>query len=315
MRSVQQHERRHRQHDERHTGDDEHLLAPELIGQMPHAEDERHVRDQADSGDQRRFVRRHHDHRLQVDRQVRENHVEAHRVQHGGTEGDDELLRVMTEQVADRMIRVVGLGDSSLHLLIRRRILQLGTNVVSDETQRSCQQERDAPAPLVHGCVRQDRVHDRGERRAHQQAHGRRSRHERAVHAALVRGSVLSQERSSAGILAGSRETLDHAEQQQQDGGGEADGQVARQQADAEGSAGHQEDGRGQGPLAALLVAHAAPEDGADGAQQERKREHRERLHERKRRVVAREEHVGDDHCEVRIGCVVEPFDEVPKER
>lgn len=30
-------------------------------------------------------------------------------------------------------------------------------------------------------------------------------------------------------------------------------------------------------------------------------------------KVFKKEEHVGDDHCEVRIGCVVEPFDEIPR--
>lgn len=71
----------------------------------------------------------------------------------------------------------------------------------------------------------------------------------------------------------------------------------------------------GQGPLAALLVAHVPPEHRTDGAHEEREREHGERAHHRHEAVLAREEHERDDRGQVGITRVVEPFDEIAQER
>ena len=53
------------------------------------------------------------------------------------------------------------------------------------------------------------------------------------------------------------------------------------QKADHESGRRHHEDGGGQRPLAALLVAHVPPEEGAHGTHEEGQREHAEGLQQR----------------------------------
>lgn len=115
--------------------------------------------------------------------------------------------------------------------------------------------------------------------------------------------------------VAGGREALHDAQQQQQQRRTHAEDGVAGQAPDEERRPAHHEDGDGQGPLAALLVAHVPPEDSADGAHEEREREHGERAHYRHEAIFAREEDERDDRGQIGITRVVEPFDEIAKER
>ena len=193
----------------------------------------------------------------------------------------------------------LGVFQCTLHGLIRGGILKLDVHEVGTNSQRTCQDERNTPTPLVNSGFRHDSVHDRCKRAAHQQTNGGGSGNNRAVHAALVGGCVFCQKRCSARILAGCGKALNHAQQQQQRRSGHAPRHIAGQQADAERGASHHEHGHGKRPLAALLVAHVPPEDCADGSQQKRQREHCKRLNQRKSRVVVREENLRDDDREI----------------
>ena len=70
------------------------------------------------------------------------------------------------------------------------------------------------------------------------------------------------------------REPLHATKHEQQNGRSDADGGEGGQAPDEECRTGHEEDGNGKRPLAALLVAHVAPENSTDGTKQERQSEH-----------------------------------------
>src|SRR5690606_21552692 len=107
---------------------------------------------------------------------------------------------------------------------------------------------------------------------------------------------------------------LDQTQHQQQDRRQQADLGIGGQQRDAEGGAGHDQDRQRQGIASPIAVADMAPDDAADGADDERQREDREGRQQTRGLVGGGEEHHGDDCREIAIGGVVEPFDEVAHE-
>ncbi len=189
-------------------------------------------------------------------------------------------------------------------------------DVVGNIAQRQRQPERNAPAPVHHegGIGAPHREHERGQKRTDQQARGRGGRHHGAVEAAMIVRCVLRDKRGRTGVLASRRERLHHAQQQQQQRRAHAQHGIARQAADEERSAAHEQDRHRQCPLAALLVAHVAPKDCADGAHEEREGEHAEGHHDGYRVVIVGEEHQRDNSGKVGIARVVEPLDEVTEE-
>ena len=224
---------------------------------------------------------------------------------------------MLGEQRADGMLHLLAhFLHALLHLGIYRGILEMGTDVMGDVAQGKRQPERDAPAPIDdEGRVGSpDGEHERGQKRAHEQACCRGGGHHRAVEPAMIVRRVLRDEGGSASVLACRRERLHHAQQQKQQRRAHADNGIAGQASDQERSAAHEENRYRQGPLATLLVAHVAPENRADGAHEEREREHAERAHHCHRVVFRGEEHHGDNRGQIRITCVVEPFDEVTEE-
>ena len=84
--------------------------------------------------------------------------------------------------------------------------------------------------------------------------------------AALVLRRVLGDVDGSAAVLAAGRQPLQHAQHDERDGGGNADGVIARQQADEERRGAHQHDGDDERVLAPDDVAEAAEDDGAERA-------------------------------------------------
>ena len=255
------------------------LLAAHLVGDAARQEDEGDVDNEHDGSDRRRVARRVVQRRLQVVRKIREHRVEAHGVQHAGTERDEQHPEMLGEQRANGMLHLLAhFLHTLLHLGVHRGILQMGTDVVGDVAQGKRQPERDAPAPIDdEGRIgAPNRKHERGQKRAHEQACCRRSRHHRAVEPAMVMRRVLRDKGGSASILARRRERLHHAQQQKQKRGPHADDGIAGQTSDQEGRTAHQQDGH-QRPFATLLVAHVAPENRADGTHEERERRTRRR--------------------------------------
>ncbi|MCY1529257.1 hypothetical protein D9M68_643910 [compost metagenome] len=200
------------------------------------------------------------------------------------------------------------------HLAEFRRVGQVQADVAADQPQRRGEQERQAPAPFVQRLAVEVRVQLRGEQRAEQQPGGGARRHQAGVEAALVFRCVLGEEGRRAGVLTGGREALHQADHQQQRRGDQADLCIGGQQGDAEGRAGHDQDRQREGVAPAEAVADMAPDDAADGADDERQGEHREGGEQAGGLVGLREEHHGDDRGEVAVGGVVEPFDEVAHE-
>ena len=146
-----------------------------------------------------------------------------------------------------------------------RGFLNLAPEVHRDQSERAGDQERDPPAPLLHGALAQGQLQhgDEGgaegeaEVAAHVQEAGEES-------AALVRG-VFTHEGGGTGVLAAGGEALDDLEQHQQGGRPHADLRVAGQQANGEGARGHDHQRRGQDLLAADLVAEPAEDHAAEG--------------------------------------------------
>ena len=69
---------------------------------MAHAEHHEHVGDQADGGDGAGLGDVHADGVRQIGRQVGEHGVEADRIQHAGSEADDQGLEMVVEEFGER---------------------------------------------------------------------------------------------------------------------------------------------------------------------------------------------------------------------
>ena len=189
---------------------------------MTHAEHQSHIQYQADGGDGGRLCGSHANRVAQIGRQVGEHRVEADRVEHAGTEADDQSLEVVLEQLAQRgdalsggselLLVVQSFGHGSIH----RRISELGTDEMHDQTKRAGHEERNTPSPRGQ-CIRAQRSgHHGGERGAYEQTDGGGCRNQRAVDATLLGRRVFAKEGCGAGIFTGSGEALHHAKQQQQ---------------------------------------------------------------------------------------------------
>ena len=165
---------------------------------MAHAEHHEDVSDQADGGDGAGLGGFHADGVGQVSRQVGQHGVEADRVEHTGSEADDQRLEVVAEQLDERrehavLGRALGIGDGGstlgfervVHRLVYGRIGKLGTDVQHDQAERSGKQERHAPSPTDHCAGVHVGGHQGGQRGAGEQADGGGGRNQRAVDAAL----------------------------------------------------------------------------------------------------------------------------------
>jgi hypothetical protein len=79
---------------------------------------------------------------------------------------------------------------------------------------------------------------------------------------------VLGHVDDGSAILPADREPLQQAQADQEKGGGDPDGLIARQQAHPEGGQPHGEHADQEGELAANRVAQTAKDDGPEGAHQ-----------------------------------------------
>src|SRR3546814_9280534 len=116
---------------------------------------------------------------------------------------------------------------------------------------------------VVHRRIAERQREEQHQRRAEREA-GELSEFEKAAEeAAAVIGRIFGHEVRPPAIFAAGRETLDHAQQDQQRRRPEADMVVGGDQPDAEGGAGHQQYGQRQHRLAPDAVAERPPEQPA----------------------------------------------------
>jgi hypothetical protein len=110
------------------------------------------------------------------------------------------------------------------------------------------------------------------------------------VQAAPFARGVFDRQQQTAAPFAAQGQTLDQAQQGEQDRRPDSDGIVGRQQAHQYGGSAHQGQRRHQGLLPADAVTDVAEDHAAEGAHDEGQRERRQRQGEAHRRVVRGEE-------------------------
>ncbi|EEF27314.1 conserved hypothetical protein [Ricinus communis] len=152
---------------------------------------------------------------------------------------------------------------ASRHVGKHRRLMQPAAQIHGTETKHPAQQERPAPGAGQHLGRLPDGVEARGHQRAKQDAEGQAGGQHAAGVAGVARRHVLGHEHPGAGYLAAHRRALQHAHQQQQQRGGQADAGVGRQQADGQRRHGHQQDRQREHALAAQQVAKVRHDDAA----------------------------------------------------
>src|SRR4051812_49156362 len=112
-----------------------------------------------------------------------------------------------------------------------------------------------------------------------------------------------------AAIFAAERKTLEQAQADQRDRGGDSPGRVVGQQADGERAEAHQRHGDQEGVLAADQVAEAAEEQRAEWPDGEAGGEGEQGEDERRRRIDAGEELRGEDRRERAVDVEVVPLE------
>ena len=196
-----------------------------------------------------------------------------------------------------------------------RGVVQAQPDVEADQTQRSGDQERDAPAVALHRVGGQQCLQQRDGHRADQESEDTGPRHERDGQAAALLGRELGEIDRAAAVFAAGREALQTTQEEQQQRCGDADRGVGRQQADGERRARHQQDHQREHALPSDPVAERSEHEPAEGPHEERGREDRERLQQRRGFVAGREEVGGDERGQEPVDGEVEPFDGVADRR
>ena len=177
--------------------------------------------------------------------------------------------------------------------------------------QRCADEERNTPAPgrqigLGHGLLQHDQ-----QQQGQQLTRDQRHILEAGPEAAVLRGGHLGQIGGGGAVFAADAESLQHAGEQQQSRGSEADAGVTGGAGDDQTAGAHQGHGQGQSGLAPPTVGIDSHDPGPDGSHQKADRKHRRRAQQLGRAVALWKE----DRCEIdgegRIGEPVEPFDQI----
>nr|GFB17778.1 hypothetical protein [Tanacetum cinerariifolium] len=177
-----------------------------------------------------------------------------------------------------------------------------------DHPQRQREEERQAPAPLEKLLLtdhRRNQHHNAGA----QHEPGDRAEVEPAAEkpALAVRG-VFGDEDRRAGVFATDRKALGHLRQQQQDRRPDANRLIRGDKADGKGAQRHDHDGGGEHFLPSVLVADGPEKHAANGADQERHREGRQRGNHLHAGVGAGEEDLAQCIGHEAVDAEVEPF-------
>ena len=206
---------------------------------------------------------------------------------------------------------VIGRGQ----LLEGRGVGQPQPDVQADEPEGSGDQERDAPAVGIHGRIAEQRLQQRDGHRPQQEADHTGPRDERDGHPASRVGCELGEIACAAAVFAACRKTLQAAEKQQQQRGGDTDRVVGRQEAHRQCRTRHQQDHDGEHLLAADPVAERTEDESAEWSHHECGGEDREGVQQCGRVVACREEVRGDEGGEEAVDGEVVPLDGVADRR
>ena len=218
-------------------------------------------------------------------------------VRQGGLEGGD----CSTCTFFDRAAVFLGLGE-------HRRVLEPGPQPQRDDAQRERHQERDSPAPGLHGLVSEPDVEQGAQGGpAHRACEGAEFEERPEESAALV-GRVLGHEHCCAAVLTAGGEALHQSADEQQQRCCDTDGVERRQHTDRRRGQRHHRDGQDEDLLTTDAVAERAEHDAADGANDERRGQHGERGEQARSPIVRRKEVGGDVDGQVAVHRVVEPL-------
>ena len=273
---VDEEPHRHRPQREERVADLERAHASEPVGDAaaPEREDEPAERRERRREQHRRAV--HAEHRHGVRGEERDEQVAGRVVADEDDGGEDDRLRVVAEELAERRGRLL---LAALQVLEDRALLDRAADDVADADQHDGQQERDAPAPRQELVGREQRGDHEQRRRREDHADGHADLREGAEEAAARGRCVLHGHERRATPLATGREPLQDAEQDQQDRSGDADRGIRREQADECGGQAHQDQREHEHLLAAEPVAEVAGHDRAERSEEERDADGREREH------------------------------------
>jgi hypothetical protein len=180
---------------------------------------------------------------------------------------------------------------------------------LSRSKQDEAEQEGDTPAPAREIVLGHESVGGDDHADAEQEAARDAGMDEAGVETALPLRRMFGDVDRRAAIFAAQRQPLRHAQQDQQQGCGDPDRGIGRQQADARGRAAHQGDRHQERIFAAEPVAEHAEQDRAHRAHAEADAEGGERDQQRYRAVARREEILADDARERAVDEEVVPFE------
>lgn len=148
-------------------------------------------------------------------------------------------------------------------------LLDAHANEVANDDQDEGEQERYAPTPLHEGVARRNAIHDGQHAGGKQQTCGDADLWAGAVEAALVNWGVLYSHQHGGTPLATSGNTLDDAQEDEQDWGPNTRGVVGGQHADECGGATHCKEGSHEDNAAAEAVSEVSSQECSDRAEQE----------------------------------------------
>ena len=192
---------------------------------------------------------------------------------------DHRLASGQTDQRQDHDLQVFplakGLGQRCLgglafclHFGESGRLIHGQTDIHGYAQQENGQQEWNAPAPDIKVCTGQFACYqnnDEGE----EQTQSRCGLNPGGVGTALAMGRVLGHIGGSATVFTAQCQALQHAQDDQDDGGGNANGGVIGQQSHDEGGRAHDQNRDQEGVLAANHVTQTAKHQRAKGPHQE----------------------------------------------
>jgi hypothetical protein len=129
--------------------------------------------------------------------------------------------------------------------------------------------------------------------------------------AAPVHRRLLDQQDGRSAVLAGHRDALQTAQQEQQDGGTGAQLGMARQHGDAQGGAAHHHHRQDQGGLAADAIAEMTEQHAAQRPREVSRGHRPVGRQQRGDGIVGGEEHLADDWRQEGVDGEVVPFEDV----
>ena len=182
---------------------------------------------------------------------------------------------------------------------------------IAEHADQQAQQERYAPAPVVQGI---------GREAGGQQCSGRRSqqhpdRGTAAGHgggqAAAVGWRMFDHEGEGGCAFTADRQPLDHAQQRQQDGGGQTQRLVARQHSHQEGRDGHRRHREAERGASAVAVADHAGQQAAQRPHQVTDGEDAECRQHLCHRITRWKKRAADRDGEIAVDREVIPFEHV----